>query len=156
MAILFPFEVHTPYRLFFSAPVEALVLSLLDGEVGIYANHSPFTAPVLPCLLKIKDKDGVWKTAFTAEGILEVKNRKAILISDAAEWPEEIDIKRAEAARDRAEETIKTGMLKAETETAALALKRANMRLKAWGESGGHPGINPGINPGDNPRKAPD
>lgn len=131
MAVLFPFEAYTPNRLFCSEPVEAVVLTLADGEAAIYANHVPFTAPVPPCLLKIKDKDGVWKTAFIAEGILEVKKRKAVLVSDAAEWPAEIDFERALAAKERAEEILSGGAFKFETETAARALARANMRIKA-------------------------
>jgi len=135
MAVLFPFEVHTPYRLFYSGQVQAIVLTLADGEAAIYANHSAFTSPVIPCLLRIKDKDGNWKTAFTAEGILEVKEHKTVLISDTAEWPEEIDYERAKNAKERAEETLLTGMLKFQTDTAGASLKRAVMRMKVRNES---------------------
>ena len=131
MAALFTFEVHTPYRLFYSDPVQAVILTLVDGEAGIYANHSLFTAPVVPCLLKIKDKDGTWKTAFSSDGILEVTSHKTVLVTDSAEWPDEIDYERAKAARERAEETLKeTGLLKFEAVTATTALRRAEMRIK--------------------------
>ena len=130
MAQLFPFEVYTPYRLFHSAPVEAIVLTLIDGEVGVYANHLPFTAPVVPCILSIKDKNGEWKTAFASEGILEVTARKTVLISDAAEWPEEIDLDRAMKAKERAEETILDGGMKFQADKANAALRRARMRIK--------------------------
>jgi F-type H+-transporting ATPase subunit epsilon len=138
MAALFPFEVHTPYRLFYSGQTEAVVLTLIDGEAAVYAGHAAFTAPVIPCVLKIKGKDGVWKTAFTAEGILEVKNHKTVLISDAAEWPEEIDCERAEKAKQSAEKALAAGMLRFETDAAASSLRRAKMRLKA-GLSAGNP-----------------
>jgi len=131
MAVLFPFEVHTPYRLFYSALVEAVVLTLLDGEVGVYANHNAFTAPVIPCILKIKDKDGNWKIAFSSEGILEVKEHKSVLVTDAAEWPEEIDLPRAKKAKEQAEETLLRGGMKFETDKAASSLRRAQMRIKA-------------------------
>ena len=131
MAALFPFEVHTPYRLFYSGMVEAVILTLLDGEVAIYASHSPFTAPVVPCILSIKDKDGNWKTAFSSEGILEVKEHKNVLISDAAEWPEEIDIERAKKAKERAEEILLNGGMKFEIDKAASSLRRARMRIRA-------------------------
>lgn len=135
MAVLFPFEVHTPYRLFFSGPVEAIILTLVDGEVAVYANHAHFTAPVVPCLLKIKDREGNWKTAFTSEGILEVKSHKTVLISDAAEWPEEINYDRAKKAKELAEEALAKGMLKKfEAETVITSLKRANMRIKVKSE----------------------
>ena len=130
MAVLFPFEVHTPYRLFYSGQVETIIITLTDGEVAVYANHAHFTAPVTPCTLRIKDKDGNWKTAFTAEGILEVKSHKTVLISDTAEWPEEIDYERAKKAKEQAEEILLEGMLKFETEAAAASLKRAKARIK--------------------------
>ena len=87
--ISFPLELHTPHRLFYLDSVQAIVLTLIDGQVAVYANHAPFTAPVVPCLLKIKDKEGKWLTASIAEGILEVKNHKTVLISDEAEWVKE-------------------------------------------------------------------
>ena len=87
---LFPLELHTPNQLFFSGRVQAIVLTLIDGQAAVYANHAPFTAPVIPCLLKIKDKKGNWRSASLSEGILEVKNSKTILISDTAEWKDSI------------------------------------------------------------------
>jgi F-type H+-transporting ATPase subunit epsilon len=133
MAAHFLFEVYTPHRVFFSDSVEAIVLTLADGEAAVYADHAHFTAPVIPCILKIKTKDGAWKTAFTSNGILEVTSHKTILLSDTAEWPSEIDYERANEAKEKAEETLKTAMLKFETEAAASSLKRANMRIKARG-----------------------
>ena len=132
MAHLFRFEVYTPNRLFFADSVEAIILTLIDGEAAVYANHALLSAPVTPCLLKIKSKDGHWKIAFTSEGILEVTNHKTVLVSDAAEWPDEIDHERALTAKKRAEETIEAGQFKYQTEPAAISLHRANMRIKAW------------------------
>ena len=130
MAILFPFEVYTPYHVFYSGSVEAIVLTLIDGEAAIYANHAFLTAPIIPCLLKIKDKDGTWKTAFIAEGMLEVTQHKTVLLSDAAEWSGEIDYERAKTAKEKAEQTLESGMFKFETDSALASLKRANMRIK--------------------------
>ncbi|MCL2007481.1 MAG: ATP synthase F1 subunit epsilon [Treponema sp.] len=132
MAIMFPLEIHTPYRLFFSDSVLAFSLTLIDGEIAVYANHVPFTAPVIPCILRIKDKDEVWKTAFISEGILEVGEQKAILISDDAEWPDEINYERAIASKERAEQTLEHIMLKFEKTTALSALQRANARIKVY------------------------
>ena len=132
MAALFKFEVYTPYRLFFSDSVEAIILTITDGVVEVWAHHSSFTAPVLPCLLKIKDSKGQWRTAFTAEGILEVKDHKTVLVSDSTEWPKEIDHERALMAKQKAEETLKDGTFKFEMDTASSSLKRAQFRIKAW------------------------
>jgi F-type H+-transporting ATPase subunit epsilon len=102
----------------------------MDGEVGVYAKHSPFASPVLSCILRIKD-DGGWRSAFITEGILEVKDHKTVLMVDAAEWPEEIDTERARAAKREAEEVIKTASEKFELDRAKARLRRAEYRLLA-------------------------
>jgi F-type H+-transporting ATPase subunit epsilon len=132
MAALFTFELHTPYRLFYKGKVEAVSVTLLDGEIGILAHHEAITAPVKPCLVRIKDKDGQWKTGFSSEGILEVAGGKTVLMVDAAEWPEEIDHERALEAKKQAEGVLANASFKFEAKTAKLKLDRADMRLKAW------------------------
>jgi|TergutMp193P3_1026864.scaffolds.fasta_scaffold158243_2 F-type H+-transporting ATPase subunit epsilon len=132
MAALFNFEVHTPYRPFFIGMAEAVTLTLADGEIGVYAGHSPFTAPAVSCILRIKDDRGEWKSAFITDGILEVKEHKNVLMVDAAEWPEEIDPDRARAAKQQAEASIKGASLKFELDSAKAQLRRAEYRLKAY------------------------
>ena len=132
MSVLFNFEVHTPYRPFFTGRVEVITLTLTDGEIGIYANHSSFTAPVVSCILRFKDNKGEWRSAFITDGILEVKDHKTVLIVDAAEWPGEIDAERARAAKEKAEKSIKEASLKFELDSAKAQLRRAEYRLKAF------------------------
>jgi F-type H+-transporting ATPase subunit epsilon len=135
MPVLYNFEVHTPYRPFFTGRIEAVTLTLMDGEVGVYAKHSPFASPVLSCILRIKD-DGGWRSAFITEGILEVKDHKTVLMVDAAEWPKEIDTERARVAKREAEESIKTASEKFELDRALARLRRAEFRLLAAGING--------------------
>jgi F-type H+-transporting ATPase subunit epsilon len=112
--------------------VEAVVITLADGEIGVYADHSFFTAPVITGILKIRENGGLWRSAFTTEGILEVTSHKTVLMVDAAEWPGEIDRERALAAKEKAEESLRTAMFKFETDAARNTLKRAEYRIKAW------------------------
>ncbi|MDR1868302.1 MAG: ATP synthase F1 subunit epsilon [Treponema sp.] len=126
----FPFEVHTPYRRFFAQEVEAIIIPLIDGEIGVYANHAFFIAPVQTGTLKIKDKTATWRYAFITEGIIEVKGHNTILLVDAAEWPEEIDIERCNQAKAKAEEQIRSAKIRFEIDEAQAALKRANARIK--------------------------
>jgi F-type H+-transporting ATPase subunit epsilon len=128
MSALFPFEVHTPYRPFFTGRVSAVTLTLMDGEVGVYAKHSPFASPVLSGMLRIKDEGG-WRSAFITEGMLEVKDHKTVLMVDAAEWPEEIDAERARGSKSRAEEAIKSSSEKFDLDRAKASLRRAEFRL---------------------------
>ncbi|MDR1249182.1 MAG: ATP synthase F1 subunit epsilon [Treponema sp.] len=132
MAELFAFEAHTPCRLFFKDRVQAVTLTLQDGEIGILARHEDITARVKSCLLKIKGGDGRWQTAFASEGILEVAGGKTVFMADSAEWPEEIDRDRALEAKRQAEAVLQTPSFRFEAENARLRLERAEMRLKAW------------------------
>ena len=129
MPQLFTLEAHTPYRLFFSDKIEVLIVRIEDGEIGIYANHIPITAPVCTGILKMKDKNGLWREAFITEGILEVTAKKTVILAETAEWPEEINEEAALAAKRDAEEILKTRILKFETATAKAKLRRAEMRL---------------------------
>lgn len=133
---LFTFEVYTPYRLFFKDSVGVVVLTLTDGEIGIYPGHAPFTAPVCTGILNIQDMKGRWRKAFTTEGILEVTHHKTILLADAAEWPEEIDYERALRAKERAEERIKAKSFRFEVDSAKSKLKRAAFRIQVYGMRG--------------------
>jgi F-type H+-transporting ATPase subunit epsilon len=127
---LFKFEVYTPYRLFFSDEVQCVILALTDGDIGILANHIPVTAPVRTGIMRVQDKTGVWKEAFTGEGLLEVTKKKTLLMVEAAEWPQEIDGERATASKRAAEETLKTDIEKFEAADARAKLKRAETRLE--------------------------
>jgi F-type H+-transporting ATPase subunit epsilon len=132
MAELFALEIHTPHRLFFKDRIEALTIMLEDGEIGVLARHEPVTAQVKACLLKIKGRDGQWKTGFVSEGILEVTRGKTVLLADSAEWPDEIDRDRALEAKRRAEEILENPAFRFEAQIARQRLARAEMRLKAW------------------------
>ena len=126
----FKFELYTPYRRFFYDEIEALTLTLTDGDITIYANHSFMTAPVRTGVLRIKTKNGEWKNAFIADGILEVRAHSTIVMADDAEWPEEIDRERAEKSLATAQESLGTGTFKFETSAAEAASRRAQFRIK--------------------------
>jgi F-type H+-transporting ATPase subunit epsilon len=130
MPALFNFEVHTPRRLFYSSRVQAITIGLADGEIGIYANHSPFTALSITGVLRIKEDGGSWRSAFVCGGILEVKEHKNVLMVESAEWPEEIDIQRVLEYKRQAEEALKDAHLKFEIDKEKKKLRHAQFRLK--------------------------
>ena len=132
MAETFPFEVHTPSHLFFREPAESVVITIPDGEIAVLKGHSAFTAPVKTGFLKIKNGKGEWRTAFIADGIIEVKEHKTVLMTEAAEWGKEIDRERALRAKEKAEKMLNEGMMRFEKDNAVLSLMRAEYRLKVW------------------------
>ncbi|MDR0410159.1 MAG: ATP synthase F1 subunit epsilon [Spirochaetaceae bacterium] len=132
MALPYSVEIYTPRRLFFSNSVEALVITIVDGEICVYANHTMFTAPVKCCALKLKDLKGDWKTAFVSDGIIEVKRSKTILLVDSAEWPEEIDYERVLHSKKDAEEILSGAAFHFERIAALQKIQRAEVRLKVY------------------------
>ncbi|TDT62395.1 ATP synthase F1 subunit epsilon [Fonticella tunisiensis] len=126
----FNVKIVTPEKSFFEGDVDSILLDTTTGRVEILANHIPYAAGIVPTVLKIKKDDEV-KYAALSGGLLEFKDNRAIVLSNSAEWPEEIDVERAKKAKERAEERLKSGDKRVNKERAKLALRRAEARLKA-------------------------
>lgn len=130
MAKTFKFEVVTPEKVFFSDEIEMVVFNREDGEMGVMAGHMPMVVAVDVGILKIL-KDGVYKFAAISEGFVEITEKGVTAIVDAAEWPEDIDIERAEKAKKLAEDRLKEYRQNKEMETLLkLSIVRADNRIK--------------------------
>lgn len=129
MAGTFMLEIITPNRQFYVGPAEAMVLPILDGQYGVLPGHEPVVTAIEPGELKFK-VDGVWQTAAVSTGFAEIMPDYAILLVAAAEKPEEIDLRRAEEAKERAEERLRQKRSVQEYHSSEAALARAMARLK--------------------------
>ena len=129
MAKTFHLEIIATDRIFFSGEVEHLVITAIDGLLGIMAGHEPLVTCLPTGELKYL-VDGQWKYAAIAEGFIQVMPDKAVILADSCELPEEIDIKRAEEARERAEEHMRQKQSIREYYETQAALNRAMNRLK--------------------------
>ena len=130
MAKTFKFEVVTPEKVFYSDEVEMVVFNREDGEMGVMAGHMPMAVAVEVGVLKIV-KDGKQMYAAISEGFVEITDTSVTAIVDAAEWPDEIDIERAERAKQLAEDKLKEYRKNKEMETLLkLSIVRANNRIK--------------------------
>lgn len=125
----FTLEILTPDRQFYVGPAEAMVLPILDGLYGVQPGHEPVVTAIEPGELKYKTQ-GQWNLASVSSGFAEIMPDYAILLVAAAERPEEIDLKRAEAARQRAEERLRQKESLQEYHSSQAALARALARLK--------------------------
>ncbi|MDR3209329.1 MAG: ATP synthase F1 subunit epsilon [Oscillospiraceae bacterium] len=130
MAKLFNLQILTPEREFFNDNVEAVTVMLPDGSATILANHTPLVAPLEVMDLKLKKPGGTWVEAFASEGFMEVRRDGVILFLQTCEWPEEIDARRAEEARVRAEESLRQKRSMAEYQQSKIDLARAMERLR--------------------------
>jgi len=129
MAKLFNLKIITPEREFFDSEIEAVTAHAPDGSVTILADHAPFIMPVSIGDIKIK-KDGKWETSVNSEGFMEVHHEGVLIFVQSCEHPDEIDTRRAEAARKRAEELMRQKKSMSEYKQSKIALARAMARLQ--------------------------
>lgn len=125
---MFTLRVITPDRVFYKGEVSMVEFNTTEGEIGVYKNHVPTTVIVSPGILTITEADGTKEAALHA-GFAEILQNEVVILAEIVEWPEEIDAERAEKAKERAEERIRsktpeTDLLRAET-----ALQRAMARI---------------------------
>ena len=125
----FKLQIISPDRVFYEGEVSKLELNTSEGEVGIYKRHMPMTMIIVPGVMIITQDDGEVKEAALHGGFLEVLPDKVTVMAEVVEWPEEIDVHRAEEAKKRAERRLAEhpdglDVLRAET-----ALHRAMARI---------------------------
>ena len=129
MAKTFHLEIIATDRIFFSGEVEHLVITAIDGLLGIMAGHEPLVTCLPTGELKYL-VDGEWKYAAISKGFIQVMPDSSIILADTCELPEEIDIKRAQEAKERAEELLRQKQSIREYYETQAALNRAMNRLK--------------------------
>lgn len=122
--------VNTPERVFFNGEATFVELATREGEIGVYPQHIPLTAVLVPCVLTIHQNDGIKKAAVHG-GIVEVLKDKVIILAEIAEWPDEIDVNRANDAKIRAERRLASKDSNLDVPRAEMALKRSLARLGA-------------------------
>lgn len=123
-------RIVTPSGELYNDNANMVIMRGKNGDIGVLKGHQPLTTTLDYGLLKIKtgDKELI-STLFG--GFVDVQPDCVTILTDSAEWIDDIDIKRAEAAKERAEERIKSGKPNIDIIRAELALKRATLRLNA-------------------------
>lgn len=124
-------DIVTPDRMVYSEDVTMVIARATDGDLGILPGHAPLIAGLTIWPLRIKTEEGEQQLS-VGGGFIEVRPDKVTILATSAELPEEIDIKRAEAAKDRAESRLKGGQ-DIDVERAEMALRRAMTRLRVAG-----------------------
>lgn len=126
----FRLEIVTPERLVYAQDVDVLTVPTIQGEISILAKHVPLVSIISPGEIKIK-KDNEIEYMAISGGFVQVIPNKVIILADTAERAEEIDIERAEQARQRAQKLMeeKRGDKISHAEAMA-AFQRALIRIK--------------------------
>lgn len=125
---MFQVKIITPDRIFYTGEVEMIEFMTSSGQVGVYKNHIPLTTVLAPGAVMLHEAEGE-KVAAVHAGFAEILPDKVTLLAEIAEWPEEIDTSRAEAAKKRAEERIQAKTSDVDLARAEFALRKALTRI---------------------------
>lgn len=122
-------EIVTPERKVYQDDVNMVIVKGELGEIGILPKHAPFVTTLAISAVRIK-KEGAEHKVAVSGGFIEVNPDKVIILAESAELPDEIDIDRAMAAKERAERILaQTGKEEFDFNRAQAALRRASTRL---------------------------
>lgn len=124
-------ELVSPERLLFKGDASLVVARTTDGEIGFEPGHIPFVGALLPWSVKVVDPTGAEQLIAVHSGFVEVANDHLTLLSDVSELAQDIDVERARAALERADEALAADEDDGE---AAAAKARAEARLRAAGQ----------------------
>ena len=122
-------EVVTAERAVYSEDVDSVTAPGVEGQLGILPHHTPLMTMLQPGELRIK-REGEELSLVVSGGFLEVRPDRVIVLADAAERVDEIDVTRAEEAKRRAQERLKEYPLGTDTARAEASLRRALTRLE--------------------------
>ena len=122
-------DIVTAERVVYSEEVDIVVAPGVLGQLGILPHHAPLMTTLEPGELKVR-KGGEEYSLVISGGFLEVRPDRIIVLADAAERAEEIDIARAEAAKERAQQRLTHPTPEVDLAQAEAALRRSLARLK--------------------------
>ena len=117
-------------RVFYEGRCRKLTLPAPDGEFGILPNHENMVIAVTVGDARMEAEEGSWVDIAVGAGFAEVVNNRVTILVDTAERPEEIDVRRAEEAKERAEEQMRQKQSIQEYYRTQASLARAMNRLK--------------------------
>ena len=123
-------DIVTAERAVYSEEVDMVIAPGIEGQLGILPHHTPLMTALQAGELRVK-KGGEEVSMAISGGFLEVRPDRVVVLADAAERAEEIDVARAEAAKRRAQERLAEGRaLGTDEARAEVALLRSLARLK--------------------------
>lgn len=126
-------RILTPSREIYNDEAEMVIFRAEGGDIGVLVNHHPLTTTLGYGVLRIlNDENEIKATVFG--GFVDVEPDCVTVLSDVAEWPDEIDIERAKAAKGRAEQRINSGSSDIDLIRAEAALQRALIRIDIAGQ----------------------
>lgn len=121
------FKIVTPERVLLEKDIDSLTVPTQTGEITVLTNHIPLVSNIKPGELRFKDKTGETIMAVSS-GFLEVRpNNEVVILADTAELANEIDLDRAEKARQQAQEMMKENYQDQKLSADAMGILEKNL-----------------------------
>jgi F-type H+-transporting ATPase subunit epsilon len=134
MADTFEFEIVTPEKLVVRDVAEEMQIPGKNGYLGILPGHAPLITELAVGEISYRNQGYTHRLA-VAWGFAEVLPSKVTVLAETAERADEINVRRAEEAKQRAEERLKSADPNTDFDRAEQALQRADVRLQVAGKS---------------------
>ena len=122
-------QVVSPEQVLYEGDAEMVVCRTTEGELAFLPGHTPFLGALGTAMVRVILPEGE-QAAAVHEGFVEVSRDRVVVLSDIAELPDQVDVPRAELAKQTAEAALATDPDDAQ---AQAALVRAETRLKVAG-----------------------
>lgn len=124
----FQVEIVTPERKVYEETANMVSVTGVEGELGILPNHIPLVTPLRIAPVTIK-RNGQVDVVAVNGGFIEVRKDKVVILAESAEMARDINVDRAEAAKQRAQQRLGAKQDEVDFRRAELALQRAMNRL---------------------------
>lgn len=124
-------QIVTQERKVYDDEVEIVIAPGAEGEMGVLPKHAPLITTLGYGEVRVR-KGGQEASVAVGGGVLQVSHDRVVILADSAERADEIDLARAEAARQRAQKIMAEGPPEDPAAYAALeaAIRRADLRLR--------------------------
>jgi len=124
-------EVVSAENELFSGEASMLIATAINGELGIYPNHTPLLTNLKPGDVRVQTADGEEQVIYVSGGILEVTPKKVTVLSDTAIRADDLDEAAALEAQRKAEQALKDSKADIDYARAKAELAQAAAQLQA-------------------------
>jgi F-type H+-transporting ATPase subunit epsilon len=130
----FLLEIVTPERKVYAEQANMIIVKGVEGELGILPNHIPLVTPLRIAPITVKKQGSKDVVIAVNGGFMEVRKDKVVILAESAELPEQINIDRAKASKERAQKRLSQAKQDhVDFKRAELALQRALNRIDVSG-----------------------
>ena len=130
----FSLKIIASDRVFFDGKCSLLVVPGIDGELGVMAHRQNMMTAVDVGEMRYTTPDGVVHHVIVGKGMVQMMNNRVVAFVETAESPQEVDVKRAEEAKERALEQMRQKQSTQQHYHTKASLARAMSRLKITGK----------------------